>query len=298
MKTRIFVTGATGFIGKHLVNALISKNKDIICLVRKKQQEGMFKKSRHLKFIFGSLPSIKEISKEIGPADIVVHLANISDGKKEDFYRINVEGTKNLVSLCEKIKIKKFIFLSSTVVLNSFKSPYTETKRLAESIVKNSKLNFVILRPDMVYGMGSKRHILDIADNIKNKGVQVIFGYGHIKIQPVHINDVVNAIARAIESSGNERGVYNIASEKPVTYEQLFKLIKKITKGRCIIISIPKFIALPIVKMYSMANKNSTLYRWIRGNEKVGAYDISNAKRDLGFSPIQIEKGLPMLIKS
>ena len=297
MKPRIFITGATGFIGKHLVDELISKGKKVICLIRKREQANIFGKSRNLKFLIGEIKDTERISKQLRHSDTVVHLANISDGAGyNDFYRVNVEGTKNLVLFCEKAKIRKFIFISSTVVLGNFSSSYTETKKLAEAIVKNSKLNYVILRPDMVYGKGSQRHILDIIESIKNKKVQVIFGYQHVTIRPVYIKDVVNAITKSIEAERIKRKVYNIISEG-ISYGELFKLIKKKTKSRCMLIFVPRFFALFLASIYKILNKDSTLYDWMKGNE-TKQYDSSESRGDLGISPIPIAKGLDILIKS
>ncbi|MFH0831795.1 MAG: NAD(P)-dependent oxidoreductase [archaeon] len=297
MKRRIFVTGATGFIGKHLVNELISQKMNVVCLIRKKEQASIFRKSESLKFLIGEIKDTERISKQLRQGDIVVHLANISDGLNyEDFYKVNVKGTKNLVLLCEKIKIKKFIFLSSTVVLGNFNSPYTETKRLAEDIVKKSSLNYVILRPDMVYGINSKRHILDLVEEIKNKKVKIVFGYQHVRIRPVYIGDVARAIINSIKAEKITREVYNIISEQ-ISYGELFKLIKKRTGSRCLMIFVPRFFALFLARTYTILNKNSTLYDWIKGNEDK-PYDLSESTRDLGISPIPISKGLDILLKS
>lgn len=297
MKGRIFVTGATGFIGRHLVNELVSKGMNVVCLIRKKEQASIFKKSGNLKFLIGEIKDIGKISKQIRHSDTAVHLANISDGLNyNEFYKVNVEGTKNFVLLCEKIKIKKFIFLSSTVVLGNFSSPYTKTKKLAEDIVRKSKLNYVILRPDMVYGLDSKRHILDSIEDIKNKKIKIIFGYQHINIGPVYINDVVGAIISSIRADRIKKKAYNIASEA-VSYGELFKLIKKKTGSRCMLIFVPGFFALFLARMYKILNKNSTLYDWMKGNE-AKQYGLSELKKDLGISPVPISKGLDILIKS
>lgn len=297
MKRKIFVTGATGFIGRHLVNELISKKMNVVCLIRKKEQIKLFPKSKFLEFVFGELPSVKGMGRKIKSCGAVVHLANISDGLNYgDFYKVNVEGTKNFVLLCEKIKIKKFIFLSSTVVLGNFSSPYTETKRLAEAIVRKSKLNYAIIRPDMVYGLDTKRHILDSIEEIKNKKIKIVFGYQHINIRPVYINDVVGAIISSIGAGRIKRKVYNIISGE-ISYGQLFKLIKKKTGSRCMLIFVPRFFALFLARIYKILNKNSTLYDWMKGNE-AKQYDLSESRRDLGISPIPISKGLDILIKS
>jgi len=297
MKGKIFVTGATGFIGRHLVNEMISKRINVVCLIRRKEQASIFKKSGNLRFVIGEIKDTVRISKQLRHSDTVVHLANISDGiNYGEFFKVNVEGTKNLVLLCEKIKIKKFIFLSSTVVLGNFSSPYTETKKLAEDIVRNSKLNYIILRPDMVYGLDSKRHILDFIENIQNKKIKIIFGYQHVNIGPVYINDVVSAIINSIKAERIKKKVYNLASEE-ISYGELFKLIKKKIGSKCMLIFVPRSFALFLARIYKILNKNSTLYSWMKGNE-AKQYSLSELKRDLGISPIPISKGLDILMKS
>jgi len=293
--SRIFLTGATGFIGRALVNELVSRKMGVVCLIRKKEQEKTFKKSKYLDFILGELPEIRPIERLFKSSDVVVHLANISDGKNyEEFYKINVEGTRNLVSACEKANISKFIFASSTVVFSEFKSPYIETKRLAEEIVKNSKLNYIILRPDMVYGKDSKRHIIDLIEEIRNKKLKLIV-YGDIKIRPVYVKDIINSIVKSIEEKKLRNRIYNLGSEVPVSYKTLFKIIKKETRSKCFLVSIPFFITFILARLYNLINKKSTLYDWIKGNVKTN-YSILDSKKELSFSPTPIGKGIKILL--
>ena len=177
MKT--LVTGATGFIGTHLVKALVEQGRDVRCLVRKTGN------TQHLnelgvELFYGDIlnkDSLKDIAKDI---NFVYHLAGeIYSKRSRDFYRVNCDGTKNLVEVCLPENIDRFIFLSSIasvgpnrehgILLNEQSpcrpiDPYGRSKLGAEKLLMNffKKHGFpiVIVRPPTVYGPSGRSQII------------------------------------------------------------------------------------------------------------------------------------------
>ena len=139
---KILVTGVTGFVGRHLLNKL--DKYEVSVLSRKKSPI----KGANL-FIGGLFD--KKILLEASKVDVVIHLAGISDG---DVFKINYEGTKNLVDACVKNKIKRFIFISSYDAI--LDTNYGKSKLKAEEYIKNSGLEYFIFRPTVIYSRENK----------------------------------------------------------------------------------------------------------------------------------------------
>src|SRR3989338_9620574 len=132
---RVLITGATGFIGHELVKKIKDLH-NITCVIRKESQ---FLKENRIKTITCDLNNTDELFKEVKNFDAIIHLAGIvNTHSKKEFYNKNVELTKNVLNVCKKNKIKKFIFISTAVVISKVQGNYSKSKSEAENIVKQS----------------------------------------------------------------------------------------------------------------------------------------------------------------
>ena len=159
----IAITGATGFLGRHLVERL--RNKEIKCLVRK--EDHGFKK---IKTIKGDLGDKKALDNLVKGAKVVVHLAAIIDHEdKEEYKKVNIEGTKNIIKACKKNGIKKIIFVSSMASTKTHLDDYGKSKSEAEKLLLSSGLNVTILRPSFIYGKDSNsmKKLLEFLNKFK-----------------------------------------------------------------------------------------------------------------------------------
>ncbi|MEO8447108.1 MAG: NAD(P)-dependent oxidoreductase, partial [bacterium] len=167
---KALVTGATGFVGSHLVDRLIEKNYEVYCLKRKTSSTKWLD-GKNVKFVEGDLFSNEALGNCIREMDYVFHVAGLVKAKtKQGFYHGNTEATKNLLEITYKVNpgIKKFIFISSQAAAgptltdkpkdeNDKPEPITTygiTKLKAEEEVEKYKDKFpvTIIRPPAVFG--------------------------------------------------------------------------------------------------------------------------------------------------
>ena len=260
---KILVTGATGFVGSHLMKEL---NRDDVSILSRKQVSGR-------KVYVGDLFN-KRILSEATKADIIVHLAGISKGS---VLKINYEGTKNLVDACINNKIKRFIFISSfDAVLNT---KYGKSKLKAEEYIKNSGLDYIIIRPTFIYGKNNKE-IYKLIKYIK-MGVVPIPGNGNFKLQPVFVDDVIKLIVKSINAK-NKNKIYFIGGSQKLTFNELVGLISKALKKNPIKINIPKF----LIKLIN----EGLIY------DKV--CDNSNIEKEFNIYPRRFDQEIKNLIKA
>lgn len=285
-KKTIFITGATGKIGKRLLNKIDFSKYDIYALCRDKY--------------YNLVPSVKIISGDLSDSssyssvfenhiDTVIHLGAITHTNYiERYYKINTEATRELIRACKSNKINRFIFVSTRAISNEG-GDYSKSKAMAETYVKTSGLDWIIMRLSEVYGISDNEGVDFILNNIKKMPIVPIVGNGKYSISPVHVSDVVSAIIKAIEKDGIKDKIYNIAGPENFTYNEFIEKILRLYKVRKIKMHIPGSFVWILLKIYFMISRND--YPAIDQLPRLFSdklYDISEASRDLGFNPLSL----------
>ncbi|MBS3153016.1 NAD-dependent epimerase/dehydratase family protein [Candidatus Woesearchaeota archaeon] len=284
----IALTGATGFIGKNLINKL--KGKKIKCLIRR-YNENLGKKN--IIPVMGDITNKTSAEMFLKGAKILIHLAAVIDSNnRKDYYSVNVEGTKNLVDACKKNKVKRIIFVSSMASTKDYLDDYGRSKKIAEDIVKRSGLNYTILRPSLVYGENSNsmRKMVSLIDSFK---FIPIVGNGEYKINPVHVNDVVSAILSSIESKKSIGKAYDILGKSEITFNEFVDMVSakyNIHKRK---VHIPIQLCLAVSSIGSILGPHFPLKKsFVLSLNSRYKGEISQARSDLNYHPIEFKEGL------
>jgi nucleoside-diphosphate-sugar epimerase len=244
---KVLVTGGTGFVGRHLVRALIEKGSFVRMLVRKTSNIEEFK-DIDIELIQGEITNRNSLHGIARDIDIVYHLAAmghvsaISKTAYQKFFEVNVNGTQNLAEECCHEQVGKFIHFSSTAAMGLIKkplvdetvacqpsTPYQRSKYESEEIVKRyfkeRGLAGLILRPCMIYGVGGGGEFLKWGRLIK-KGFFPKIGRGRNLTPLVHVKDVVQAAVKAGDK-GKPGGTYLITSSQSFELDEIRGLIAK-----------------------------------------------------------------------
>lgn len=241
---KVFITGATGFIGKRLVRRLIQEQFEIVCTGRSLHRLACFPKSVEMIYLeIEDKKCVMEILQKQQP-DVVFHCAAETKSKSFDRLRkINREGTKNILDACLHAGISKVIYLSSTsvlagniAVLLTDNLPYAATNRYGQSKLEAEKiakeyrrkgLNIAILRPVMVYGEEDSSAIALLLDLIR-WGLFPIIGNGENRFPLVYVENVVDVMILSIMKEAAYKGTYIIADEESVTLNELYGYIAQL----------------------------------------------------------------------
>lgn len=232
MKSSLFITGSSGFIASNLLRALdIERYKNVYCLSRHeseilKQLSGY----ENFKFIKGSIFDSGLYQEYLASSETVVHLA-AATGKagREEYFRINADGTGYLIERCKQSGVKKFIFVSSIAVKFSEVSEYyyAQSKIKAEDIVKNSGINYSIVRPTIVIGKESPV-LLNLA-KLAKMSVIPIFGDGKTRIQPIYVEDLVKCLLYIVDENIFANETYDLGGPEVITIEDFIKRIHMVS---------------------------------------------------------------------
>lgn len=283
---RIFLTGAAGFVGRHLIKRL--NGHEVTCFVRKDSED-----LKNFKTVKGDLKYVADVVNNLKDFDVVIHLAaNLWVTDNHTMYLDNVVATKNIIEACKKNNVKRIITISSSSATPENITEYGKTKLEADKLVMNSKLDYTILKPTMIYGDGG-RGFTRILSHIKKYPIVPVVGHGRTLMQPVYVEDVVDAIIKCLENPASVKKVYNIAGPKPVSMNELFDAISSTLGRKKFKLHMPVKLLYRITNLMHPFNKNKRMTKeGIKTFYTDSNLDISEIVKDLGYSPISLEEGL------
>ncbi|MEW5799642.1 MAG: NAD-dependent epimerase/dehydratase family protein [Bacteroidota bacterium] len=315
-----FVTGGTGFIGSHLVDRLLSKGYTVRCLVRNPNKLG-FLKGLPIEIFEGDLFSTSVLEKGIEGAQYVYHVAGVvAAKKKEEFYRYNRDGTKNIVEATARVNpsVKKFIHISSQTAVGPGKgktpvnestptrpiTTYGKSKLASEQEVLKfkEKIPVTILRVAAVYGPRDTATF----DYFKSAymGLELMIGFHDTYVSLVHAHDIVSGIVLAGESKKSDGQIYFLGSEKFYTWNEIGYVTRHVLNKKLFRVRVPKPLVFVIAGISGLASKFKVkpsvlnfekAYDLIQDN---WCCDITKAKTELGYKPeVTLEDGVRETVK-
>lgn len=202
-------------------------------------------KSKNLNIIRADLLDYKALEQATKNIDLVIHCAAVINGPKNDYYRVNVEGTKNLLKAAWRNKVASFIYISSWAA-NPEGSDYARSKYLAEQEVRLFP-DYLIIRPADIYTQ-EKSHIHNFIRTIAKLPFIPVFGNGEYQISPVYMQDLVNTIKYLIKNKPVNK-IITITGPKIYSYNKFIQLLKLTFNINKPVIRIPFLIAQPLITL-------------------------------------------------
>jgi len=243
MKPSIFITGASGFLGRTLLGTLDSTRfSKIYCLDRSGRTDR--DASPVVVTVPGDLLDPSSYLPVLKDVQVVVHMAaQTGKARAADYRRINVEGTRCLVDACRQSGVERFVFLSS--IAAAFKKirgyHYARSKQQAERIVSESGLDFAILRPTMIFGSGSP--VQEGLTRLARLPFVPVFGGGKFPVQPVAVADVARVVAGVVSSGRLGGDVMEIGGPEALPMRELIARLRGEGSSRMRVLPVPMWAA-------------------------------------------------------
>lgn len=305
---KILVTGAGGFIGYHLANYLTDNGYSVTGVDIHYPEQAADGKQPRFTAVQGDFRDQPLMEKALEKMDVIFHLASahlqISLDESE-YWDINVHSLRPLLELAQRKGVKKFIHVSSVGVYGNLKSwpaneesectpqsIYGETKIAGEAEVKkiSEETGFpvVIIRPAWVYGPGCPR-TEKIYHTLKKRRF-IMIGKGENLRHPVYIKDMLEAFRLAMEKDAAIGQVFIVGGEKAITTNELVNAFSNALNTAGPVIRIPyrlgKIIAIISEKFFGIIKREPPIStRSLEFFDTNNAFDISKAKKRLGFNP-------------
>ena len=306
----ILITGATGFIGRHLTAAL-SKTHFVRCLVRKSSDTSVLSDS-NTEIICGDLLDRNSLGPALGEIDLVYHLAGeVYSRRKVDYYKGNVVATQNLLEACKEKAIRKIIFLSSTGVYKPSvtRNPvseesecgpvsiYGKTKLEAEGLIKRSNVPWVIVRAALIYGPHQKSVLNRFFHDAITKGKIYILGNGDYLRSFCFVDDLVEGLLLLANRQDVAGETYILSGNVPYTYNEVVEIASKAVQRKIRMVRLPGFLANVSLMVNSLISNLFGLFLIelyaIQKTQLHEAYDIAKARDEIGYNPrITLEVGI------
>ncbi|MFD2369230.1 complex I NDUFA9 subunit family protein [Brevibacillus sp. GCM10020057] len=222
---KVFVSGATGFVGKGILEKLREHGHHAVCLIRP-GSEGKKQADIQTTDVTGDLFDRESLAKAMAGCDAVIHLVGIireQPGKGITFERVHVEGTRNVVEAAKEAGIRRFVHMSALGARENAPSAYHRTKYAAEQLVQASGIPHVIFRPSVIFGPGDE-FVNMLADLVKLP-VTPVLGTGSYLLQPVARETVADVFVQALTLPAATNRIFETGGPAAITYEQILDTI-------------------------------------------------------------------------
>jgi NADH dehydrogenase len=224
---RALVTGATGFVGGHIVRAMRDADRRVRCLVRNRRRAEELE-SWGCELVEGDVTDPASLRNAVEGVEAVVHLVGIRQGRKEQFERIMIQGTRELLAAAHEAGVRRFVHMSALGVSEQSRHlvPYYGAKWENEQAVKTSEIPYVIFRPSFVFG--SDGGILPTFRRLaKLAPVTPIIGSGEQRIQPIWADDVAAYFVQALELDAATNRTFELGGPDAVSWNELWARLKQ-----------------------------------------------------------------------
>lgn len=326
---RVLVTGGTGFIGSHLVEALLRQGRDVRILALPKpftpielDNLALIKK-KGAEVVYGDLRDIESLKPAANGMQSVFHLGGISRPMKilkREYYDNGVLGTENILKVSHYYDVKKFVHVSSVSVLGvspdghplkeeEFQyedSDYGLMKRLGERTALEYhwryKLPVVVIRPSLVYGPRCVVRL--IMFKLVRWRMFPLFNEGRAKMEFAYVDNIVDSLLLAEKNEKVIGEIFNVTDGQSYSIKTVLNTIAKKLGVRPPFIKLPLFIGKPAGQVSQFISALIGIYPpftsmtsdWMANDKNV--YDCSKAKEVLGYQPkVSLEEGVKRTIK-
>ncbi len=313
--SRILITGATGFIGSHLADALHARGHQLRCLVRKTSSRTWIK-DLPIDYIEGDLFDHDALRRAVRDTDVVYHLAGLTKAKtKEEYARGNHLATKNLLDAVLEARpdLTRFVHVSTQAAVGPSTggvpidestpfhpiTTYGVTKMEAEKecLRLMNRLPITITRPPAVYGPRDKDVFEFFA--AMAKGLQPMIGFNNKQVSLIHVKDLVDGIIAAGEHPSAVGQTYFIASERYYDWKTVGMITAGIMGRSALRLRIPEagvYAIAAVSELYGLVSRKPVLLNFEKARDIVQdawTCSIAKAQRELGFrESFSLEAGI------
>lgn len=320
MQPKALVTGASGFIGSHLVEALVPQKWDITCLVRPTSRTGFLQKLK-VKLAVHDPSNPASLKKAVKGQDYIFHLAGrIRAASHRAYDAANYQLTKNLVQAClkENPGLKRFVYVSSIAAAGpsfpgqysdeglppSPESEYGRTKLKGEQAVRKSwdTIPSTIIRPPNVYG--PRQQETELLVKLVSKRIVPILKERGATTSLIYIKDLVEGILQAAFSPKTQSQVYYLTDRKGYSWRRLILTMKRHILGSSFFVPVPEDLIstaawlADIIKSTGIVRPFFGRKIWNAMTQTPWLFSTAKAEKDFGFrARYELDEGIQETIR-
>ncbi|GAC1565386.1 MAG: complex I NDUFA9 subunit family protein [Ktedonobacteraceae bacterium] len=292
----ILVTGATGYIGRHLVARLAQESERPRCLVRDVRRAASVLPDQ-LELVQGDTTRASTLAGAMQGVDTIVHAAFMTADRKESngnrYQETNVQGTANLIKAAQEAGVKRIIEMGGLGTMPDKPGTYMQGRYLAERMLKESGLDWTIIQASVLFGKDAP-FVKGLADLIRTSPVVPLIGGGRIRFQPIYVEDVVTVIMKVLqEPERTSSKTYIIGGPEYYTFSQIIDaLLHAMHKNRIKAPAPNALVAVGAAVMEAVLPNPPLTKAAMKLFTFDNITDIDAVERDFGFTPVAFSQYL------
>jgi len=229
---KLLVTGGTGFVGTHLVNALVRRGHEVAVLARR-ADHARNRYNRPVEPRRGDVLDAASLPAAIAGRDAVIHLVGIIHEKgNQTFDRLHREAVENVVAAMSASGVRRLLHMSAVGAAEDSPSEYGRTKAAGEWVVRQSGLDWTIFRPSIVFGPGDGFVSLLAPIVDKNPVFIPVIGKGRTRFQPVSVYDVARVFGDALENPNTVGKTFELGGPDIFPLDEIYREIATVLGKR------------------------------------------------------------------
>ena len=258
LSDRIVLPGGAGLVGQNLVARLRAKGySHIVVLEKHRANLAVLRKLQpEITAEYADVAVPGEWQRHFEGADVVVMLqAQIGGNDYAEFVRNNVDSTRLILDAIEQHRVGYLVHISSSVVESIVDDFYTRSKTAQERMVLDSGIPCPVLRPTLMFGWFDRKHLGWLSRFMQRVPVFPVPGDGRYMRQPLYVGDFCNIIISCIERR-IPNGIYNISGHQKLDYIDMIRQIKRVTRAKAVIATIPYGVFRSLLWTWSLFDRN------------------------------------------
>jgi uncharacterized protein YbjT (DUF2867 family) len=291
----VLVTGASGFVGSYIVPALLADGHRVVALARTDRagqtvlgRLGSDDRAR-VEIRVGDVTRPETLPAALAGVDAVVHLAAIPRDRDggASLRRVNTDGTRNVVEAMKAAGVCRLLHMGAMGVEDDPKLHYASSKAKAEALVRESGLDWTILKPSLQWG--ERDGFFNILAGLvrMSPGIVPVPGNGESRFQPIAVMDVARVFALALADDGTIGGAYDLGGPRYWTYREITREVMRGMGAKRAIVPMP----VPLIRLVAGASETLRIpfpvatdqLRQLRLDNITDALD--GVEREFGFRP-------------
>jgi uncharacterized protein YbjT (DUF2867 family) len=292
----ILLTGATGFIGNRVLQALSKKNLPIRCLVRKPASS----QNPNIIYVTGDVLDYDSLVRATAGVDIVYYfihmMGNQPAGEQKKFDELDRLAINNMIRACRKNGVKRIIHLTGMRNPNEKLSHHLESRKEVEEIIRNSGIDYTIFRASVIIGRGGAA--FEILETVVRKfAIIPIFEWENTRVQPIYIDDVIRYLVECLDRKETINKCYDIGCSQILTYKELIQQYAEELGLKRMFIRIPgswHWLSAMVLGKLSPVNPN-VVYWLIESLHNNMICETNDLNRIFGFEPIGFKESIMKL---
>lgn len=252
---RVAITGGTGFIGWHLAKRLVSDGHEVVLLARGNNGSAHGLDHEDLEFVSSDLSDELTLLRAFAGCDAVAHCAGINREIGNQTYRkVHIDGTRKVVMAAQKVGVKRIALMSFLRARPNCGSAYHESKWAAEEIVRDSDLDYTVIKAGMVYGLGD--HMLDhLSHALHTFPVFAMVGFTEKKIRPLPVEDLVEILQAALIEGRLPRKTIAVTGAEELYLSDAVRRVAEVTGNHVSLVKAPIWFHYLLARVWELTMK-------------------------------------------